>query len=515
MLKCYSKILFFAIASIALCYACTPESTSKKPEGDTETGTESTIIEFSLDKYPGIIKENSIVVKVPYKTSVTSLIANFSCDDAKLYVNDVEQESNVTKNNFSHPVEYTMVSADGTTKKYIVSIAYSNLPVVYIKTKGSVGITSKENWVGESTMTITNTLDEEFDMTYENMNIRGRGNSTWNYPKKPYAIKLDKKAKLLGMPEHKRWVLLANWMDRTCMRNTVAFEIARRTKDLDWTPRGQFVEVVLNGKFLGNYYLCEQIKVDEERVNIAEMKSGDIAGDALTGGYILELDTYFDEVNKFRTNHGTYAGVTGLPIMIKEPDEDVLVSQQFSYIKDYVCNLEELLYRPDISTNSAYKDYLDINSFIDWWFVYELTCNAEPKHPKSSYMYKDKLGKLKAGPVWDFDWGTFVPAINSFCIKSSIWYGRLFSSPDFVAAVKTKWAESKADFDDILNFIDDTTEQISKSAKADGEQWPINPSYTGGYINGDETLSFEQAAKRLKNAYQQRLAWLDQEIKKL
>ena len=167
----------------------------------------------------------------------------------------------------------------------------TGLPVAYLTTPAPV--TSKDEWIPDASMVIVTpgTLDILYRGT---LSVKGRGNSTWNYPKKPYALKLDKKSEMLGMKKHKRWCLLANWMDRTLMRNAVAFEISRHT-GLDWTPDGRFVEVILNGEHLGNYYLCEQIKVDKNRVDVAEPDPADVSG-----GYIFELDSNYDEVNKFR-----------------------------------------------------------------------------------------------------------------------------------------------------------------------------------------------------------------------
>ena len=193
------------------------------------------------------------------------------------------------------------------------------LPVVYINTNDNAPIVDKDNWI-PGTMDIKG-LDES-DNYNGTMNIKGRGNSTWGYPKKPYAIKLDSKSKILGFPKHKRWVLLANWMDKTLLRNHVAFEISKNT-GLAWTPRGKFVELVLNGEPQGNYYLCEQIKIDENRLNINELSNSDTDAESITGGYLLELDVYYDEVNKFHSK------LKELPFMIKEPDEEELNTAQF------------------------------------------------------------------------------------------------------------------------------------------------------------------------------------------
>lgn len=395
-----------------------------------------------------------------------------------------------TKDRAGNPVQYS---------SELFEITSGELPVVYLTTPGAQKITSKDIWVTDCVIQIV-TPDGEDDLYLSNASIRGRGNTTWGYAKKPYAIKLDKKSEVLGMPEHKRWVLLANWTDRTLLRNSVAFEIARKT-GLEWTPRGTFVEVVLNDTHLGNYYLCEQIKGDKNRVNISELKATDTEEPTITGGYIVELDTYFDEINKFRTVR------KNLPVNFKEPDEEVLNSQQMNYMVNYFNKIEDILYA---SAGGNYQDYLDINSFIDWWLVHELTMNWEPNHPKSSYMHKDRNGKLKAGPVWDFDWETFMPGSNSFKLNKAIWYDKLFEDPAFVATVKIRWNTLKPGFETIIPFIDEQAAYIRKSAIANGNMWPISPG-----VNGDEKLSFDDAVLRLRKAYEERITTLDRLINAL
>lgn len=185
--------------------------------------------------------------------------------------------------------------------------AFPGCPVVFIETGGRAIPSKWEDWLEDAHVKIYN-ADWSVDLD-ASTSIRGRGNSTWGYPKKPYALKLDSGAEVLGMPKRKRWVLLANWMDRTLLRNDVSFKLAALTS-LAYTPRGEFVEVYINGRHNGNYYLCEHIKVDQNRVNIDELDQGEV-----DGGYLLELDTYYDEVNKFKSE------IRNLPYMFKDPDE--------------------------------------------------------------------------------------------------------------------------------------------------------------------------------------------------
>ena len=446
------------------------------------------------------VKDNAMSICTPLVTGVMNLVATFTTGAEHVYVNNVEQVSGVTMNDFTEPVEYTLVSAGGEVNRYLVTVSNTGLPVVVVETPDAVAIPPKTaDWLGGTTIKIY-TADGAVDYEGTQDNIRGRGNSTWDFPKKPYAIKLDKKASVLGMPKHKRWVLLANWMDRTMLRNSVAFKISELT-GLEWTPRGESVEVVLNGKHAGNYYLCEQIKIDENRVNVNEMASTDVEGDAITGGYLMELDTYFDEVNKFKS------GVRGLPYMFKEPDEETLNTQQFEYMENYVKELEKALYDDEMFATRKYADYIDIDSYIDWWFVYELAQNSEPGHPKSCYMFKDKMGKMKAGPVWDFDCATFIPNKGRYSTRNSIYYGRLFEDPVFVQRVKERWNTLKAKFDTVSDYIEMEKNRLLKSADINIGMWPISIR-----INEDETLPFNDAVERMKAAYNAKLQWLDIQI---
>lgn len=441
---------------------------------------------------------NNLTLETPYVSSCTTLKPSFT-SNGKVYLDGIEQVSGGSTVDLSSPITYTVVSNEGEAKSYTVSLKYSGLPVVEINTPNNAEIVSKEDWLENSTMRILNTDGSED--YYGVMNIRGRGNSTWTYPKKPYAIKLEKKAEILGMPEHKRWVLLANWMDRTMLRNNVAFKIGWST-GLAWTPRGENVEVVLNGKHIGNYFLCEDKKTGEQRINIHELESNETSHEDITGGYLLELDTYYDEINKFKSQYKNF------PYMFKEPDEEVLNDEMFSYMQNYINSMEASLYTPEKFTAGEFKNYIDLESFIDFWIACELTMNPEYGHPKSTYMYKDKSGKLKAGPMWDFDWGTFIPSrANSLQIGNCLYYPELFTDSSFKSMVKERWSMWKSKLETIPQYIDEQKELLRKSDEMNIEMWPISK-----LENGDENMNFDDAVERLKDAYMAKLAFLDSYI---
>lgn len=439
--------------------------------------------------------EHTYVAKLPYSANLDRISVT-AVTSGKLLINGSEAGDNSTIN-MRNPATLSVTTLSGKSKDFTLAVSFSDLPVVYVVSPEP--ILSKDIWVKNGQLSI---FPAEGDGTMlEKVQYKGRGNSTWGYPKKPYAIKLDKKTEILGMPKHKRWVLLANYIDKTLMRNAVAFEIGHNMDGLDWTPHGEFVDLVFNGIFVGNYYLCEQIKIDENRVNITEMEPTDVDAVSKTGGFLLEYDSYFDEVNKFRS------AVKNMPVNIKEPDEDVLNDVQFNYIKDYINSVERLLAGDFTLTEASTK--IDINSFIDWWIVYELVQNAEPAHPKSSYMYKDRNDVLKAGPLWDFDWDTFRdPARGQdWLIKNTIYYGDLFRNQDFIKKVKERWAIHKPRLDLILDFIDRTYAAIRGSGEINTRMWQAN-----GSPNMEDGLSYPSAVDRLRRSYEARLKWMDTQI---
>lgn len=315
------------------------------------------------------------------------------------------------------------------------------------------------------------------------LTIRGRGNSTWDKPKKPYTITFNEKQSILGMAEAKKWVLLANYLDRTLIRNAVAFEIAKKT-NLEWTPSGKFTEVFLNGKFLGNYFICEKIQINKNRLNINK------------DSYLLEFDANYDEEFKFKTP------IKNLPVNIKNPD--IPSEAQLAYITAYIDTIECILYGK--YQNLVIEDYLDLQSFADFFIVFELTENGEPLHPKSVFMYND-TGLLKAGPVWDFDWGTFIEKnVNGWRINNALWYNALFKNQAFKKKLQDNWTQYKNEFEHIPQIIDSLANYIKESNDRNITLWPISIQSTDF---PDKDKFFGEAISMMMQTYSTRIAKLD------
>lgn len=360
----------------------------------------------------------------------------------------------------------------------------TGLRIVYVWTPGGAAIDSKEEWMGNCAMKMVDASGVTLYET-EELNIRGRGNSTWGYAKKPYALKLPKKACLTSASKCKRWVLLANWMDRTLLRNEVAFEAARRTS-LSWTPTGEFVELYLNGQHQGNYWLGDQIKVESGRL------SADI---------LLEMDTYYDADYRFYSSWGYKPNTNsyGLPIGVKYPDEEDMTDAIFSDIKSRVSRVEKSLYEGA----EDFHDLLDMESFADWYLVHEITWNLEPNHPKSCYFHFQGA-RMIAGPVWDFDWYTFVPGQKGLGLPKSIYYSVLLRDATFVNVLKTRWSVLKPAFSSLSSYIDEKAAELAASEPLNTAMWPCDNN-----VNGDCTLSYSQAITRMKNALAERITEVD------
>ncbi|MBR6245017.1 CotH kinase family protein [bacterium] len=359
----------------------------------------------------------------------------------------------------------------------VASVANTALPTLFIETPNNAEITSKEDWITGARISLTGT---EESWNFENVptSIRGRGNSTWLLSKKPYALKLDKKQQIMGLPTHKRWVLIANYLDNTFMRNETAFYLSR-IFEFDWTVRGDFVDLVLNGEYQGLYWLGEAIKVSRNRVDIDDGNE-DMTDDE-DKDYLVEMDKYFDEPVKFQSP------IRNLPYMIKNDDymvdgNGVITSGGAARLERFqakIDTLEKLLYpkfTPGSDTNNSpapdetYANVIDIESWAKFWFVNEIMDNTELRHPKSCYFTFDSTHNIfKAGPVWDFDCSSLYNR-SSCILKETIYYNALFKSPAFKAKVKELWNGYSGSID-IEPLIESMRSRLALAAEYDTMLW--------------------------------------------
>lgn len=317
------------------------------------------------------------------------------------------------------------------------------------------------------------------DIEAEPIEIRGRGNSTWRMAKKPYRIKFAKKREFCGLPKAKSFVLIANYIDCSNMRNALAFEAARLL-GMPYANHAVPVRVALNGNLRGLYLLTEKVGIGSGSVNI----------DELTGA-LFELDTNFDEDYKFHYTWTESDTLTyKLPVMLKDPDV-AEVSEALGVTPDEYWNrwsaditvMLNAVIRADADTDLG--DVLDMRSVVDYLIVNVLAGNNELGYPKSMFVYKaDAADKYHFGPVWDFDWSfTYdgeegIPPDHPLFFDNerkagSHFLRRIILNPGFRAAFDERWQYFVNElYPALLEYLDSYAHIIEPAAKENGLLWP-------------------------------------------
>ncbi|MEJ0086492.1 MAG: CotH kinase family protein [Pseudomonadota bacterium] len=380
------------------------------------------------------------------------------------------------------------------------------LPVLRITTDNGAPIVSKDVYI-TGQMNLASTVAGEAAVI-GGLQIRGRGNSTWDMPKKPYRLKLTDKQSLLGLPSSRDWVLLANYSDKTLLRNALALDLGTKL-GLPWSPRSAYVEVYLNGRYDGVYQLMENIKVAKDRVNIDELALADVGADKITGGYLLEVDFRQD-------GHTMFSAVDHLPIVFQSPEEPA--PAQETYIKGYVDEFETVLHSSGFADPATgYAAYIDVDSFVRWYLVNEVFRNVDANMWTSCWMFKPRGGKLHMGPLWDFDLGAgnvnYEDAFKTdgWRVRTGPWFSRLFEDPAFAARVKLLWNEIKNDeLAAMLQSIPVNAAKLQQPQLNNFQRWPILEMYV--WPNYMIPGSYAGEIAYLDTWLEARIAWLDRQF---
>ena len=382
------------------------------------------------------------------------------------------------------------------------------LPVLYIQTENKAPITSKDYYLNA-----TYYLDAIGLEGYESigsasapltMEIKGRGNYSWTgFDKKPYRIKLADKQPLLGMKKSKHFALLAHADDsndrKGFMRNAVGFELSRMI-GMTYTPDARPLEVVLNGDYIGLYFLTEHIRVDKDRVNIVEQEDEETDNEKITGGWLVEIDNYDDDPH-ITIKEG---GKTTMWITYKTPE--VLSPQQEQYLTEQMKLIDNLVYGD--KNSEELWNYLDMDALAKFYIVQELTDNYESFHG-SCYLHKE-LGeneKWYFGPVWDFG-SSFNRDKSQYMYQGDVWHNHwipeICKFPAFMNRVKEIWNEFyNGDYNNIYNFIDTHENLIAQAAVKDKERW--------SQYHGSQTIG--TYIERTTNVLRKNAEWLNDQWK--
>ena len=382
------------------------------------------------------------------------------------------------------------------------------LPVLYIQTENSAAITSKEDYInatyyldnmGLSDYQSIGTKTEPLDME-----IKGRGNYSWTgFDKKPYRIKLADKQQLLGMNKSKHFTLLAHADDsndrKGFMRNAVGFELSKLI-GMTYTPDAKPLELVLNGDYIGLYFLTEHIRVDKDRVNIVEQEDEEIDSEKITGGWLVEIDNY-DTDPHITIKEG---GKTTMWITYKTPE--VLSYLQEQYLTQQMKLIDNLVYGD--KNSKELWNHLDMDALAKFYIVQELTDNYESFHG-SCYLHKDigANAKWNFGPVWDFG-SSFNRDKSQYMYQGDVWHNHwipeICKFPAFMNRVKEIWNEFyNGKYNDIYTFIDAHESLIKQAVVKDKERWP--------QYHGSQTLS--TYIDRTTDVLRKNAKWLNEQWK--
>ena len=413
----------------------------------------------------------------------------------------------------------------------------TDLPLIIINTQGKT-IVDEPKITGSMKIVANNSGVNRFTDSGNEYNghigIELRGRSSQHYPQKPYLFETrDASGKnlnvsILGMPEENDWILLSNYNDKSFMRNILGYMLFEQLGN--YAPRARLVDVIVNNEYQGIYILTEKIKRDKNRVNIAKLKKDDIEGEELTGGYIFKID-YWNSSDSWQSpyspiNHSNYK----IHFVYHYPDWDDLVTQQKNYLQNYVTSFEQALYSTHFKNeNSGYPNYIDVKSFIDYFFVSEISRNNDG-YKKSRYFYKDKNGKITAGPVWDFDWAWkninecyifkatdgsgWAYKINN-CnpdVNSPGWMTRLFYDSDLKNRINCDYFDLRTNVlsdDNIYGIIDSLYNVVKNAQVQHFQKWKILGKNVGTPEIGNQPTTYLGEVEKLKDWISVRLNWLD------
>ncbi|MBT7481277.1 MAG: CotH kinase family protein [Flavobacteriales bacterium] len=451
--------------------------------------------------------------------------------------NDNISSSDLTGRIFlSFGIANTTTNYSPTPSWFIPPFTTSNLPIVVINTNGQTIVDDPrivcDMGIIDNGFGVMNSISDPFNDYNGKISIEYRGSSSQSFPKKPYALETqdsignNNNVSLLGMPVENDWILYAPYSDKSLMRNFLTFDLGRKMGS--YSPRTVYCELVIDGDYKGIYVLMEKIKRDNDRVDIAKLDSNDVAGDSLTGGYIIKVDKYtgiggLDWLSDFPN-----IGGGDLHIQYHYPQATALQPQQMDYIEHFMDSFEYALAGPNFTDSLiGYSKYIDVNSFIDLYIINELSKNIDG-YRLSTYMYKDRDdngGKLIMGPFWDYnlafgnadycDGGiTSGWEVNTGCGDNNpFWFERLLDDTTYQNKLKCRWEylrERSFHQDSIFNFIDSMAFYLDDAQQRNFQKWDILGNYVWpNYYVGN---TYQDELQFFRTWIGGRLMWIDSNI---
>lgn len=420
------------------------------------------------------------------------------------------------------------------TQIYIASSidAKHDLPVLILDAYGG-GKPDHDNYKDVAVMLMEPNNNEASLLQTPTFATRGgfhvRGQSSANFEKTPYRLELwdnnneDAKYPIMGMPADGDWALLSPFPDKSLIRDALAYEIGK-TIGLQ-TPKYTFVEVYLNldnqplsaADYQGVYLLNETLEIDKDRVNIKKLKKDDLTEPNITGGYLMQF-------NMMATDGPLVKGTGWNDLEVADPDD--LQPEQLTWISNYIQKVQNSIHSTNPSDpTTGYPAYIDVDSFINYIIENEIAREGDA-YMRSTYIYKDRGQKLKAGPLWDYDLGyncvtgmmgssgvqgwQFQPMFGTS--STCDWYYKLMQDPSFQSKISARWQElRKGPLSDaqLTALVQKLATPLTNGAKRNFQKWNnLGTSMVGGFST-QTSQTWEQQITILQNFLLQRAAWLD------
>lgn len=488
---------------------------------------------FTLDKKSGTY--SAMYLKWIAKDNPEMLIPVFTTDGESVWCGDQKVVSGKTAVAFADDFVLTVKAENGDTQAYSVSFncpqINTELPVLRLQPE--TGIVSRDTYV-KTKLDIYRYGSDKGVWTADDepVEVRGRGNSTWGLPKKPYRIKFPVKFSPVGLDhaKAKSWVILAHDMDKSLLRNHLAFEISRILFNASenyhnegavmFTPCSQFVNVYMNDDYHGVYQMSDQMEVAKGRIDIDRLKAVD-GSDAskITGGYLVETNIHHDEGYpvSFNSSRGIYMDH-------KYPKDDDCDIAQYRYMEDFIYKAESILYSYDFKDPQyGWRKWFDEKTLADYMIVKELAGDMDGY--TSTYFYKRRgIDKIFFGPVWDVDKGwnndkrephgntlSQLMIYGGFYMPPYInpdWFHRFWQDEEFRKFVGTRWAQKReALVSKVLSELDSMPKSMSKAIRANFSVWDFNYQYSNEANMPARTYELE--IQRMKDLTVQRAELLD------
>ncbi|MBE7064850.1 MAG: hypothetical protein E7384_03435 [Ruminococcaceae bacterium] len=488
-------------------------------------GTGKSVFESVSLKDP---KGSDIGCEFSVKGNVITVLYPFSLHENKLRDSEIEisasdcKEKLITDRNknkadkLSLNGKYVLTLSDdeGNTRGYYLNIKRrcESLPVISVYTDGGKSIDSKETYVSAQLGIDCSGSKEykNFSLDTKSVGIKGRGNASWNYTdKKAYRLKFDEKVSVLGMKADKDWVLVPNYFDKSLIRNVTAHELAKQMENLEYTPTHILVDLFLNGEYRGVYTIADKIEVSNNKVDI------ETSDNVVNPGFLIEIGWDYSSENIYGKDYFDVEIIKRL--YVKDPEITSRYNSRMNDIIEYVRLTDRA-----ISSGEGYEKYIDVDSMVDWFIIAELTNNTEMAFYRSCYFYREEGGKIKMGPVWDFDmafgnhsadisgydgWAT---AEAEFAYVNDTWTTYLIKDKVFMDKVRARWNEKK---EILLKTAEDTIDNslaiIGDSQTENFKKWDILGKQIGeGNVDYNEYDTYEKQVEYVREFVEKRAEWM-------